>query len=1649
MFRESDPGRGAAHVSDGCSLRSRRFGSPAGAVAHRRSRGLGFGVLSRFPRLVLAAVLACVLVSGTGVPARQAWANGFNFPDGSYLYANRDSSTRVQRYVDIKLEPCDEHFNTNKSSADRQTFGQYYLVQYQFNNHNYWWGARPFWWGGIPRNTRLVGDQISLIKYEELTHKHTEPQTVEKSTGYSKEKWVQSNSRFWFTNDGNDANASKNFEWNWQRMTGEGTHYNQSGSTMGTSQAYGRATHDLIINWERRGNTRFTISFKVQVIDKNIPLKFAAGVYQVAGNWHYTAGKTVLAPTLATYAQELELNYPKEKVPVAKFGNPSGSERQEVLKRLWEANQNNTDVLKHLAGMPQNPTREGFDHAVLINGDGSATVTYADNSSGHKSVDTIVKENLTRRYVPLANRTQITYPPATTVKHPEKLTPAERQQVAQAVKDANQNVKNDNKQNGIKKVTVDEKGNATVTFNDTVGTPSTKKLEGKYLVRKQVPLAEQFTPYYPSLPLPVDKVEKLTPQEKTQLIGRIFDANKDRKDGFMDAIGNPTDAGNAENRGIIKIGDDGSATIVYRDDAPDFPSRDKLDDKAKLVVALGNLAERTKLAYPVRTPVNDPSQLSEQDIAKVKQAVWEANVKKSGDEKVFQKADGATAATADSAFTFDNGSKQMTVHFADGSTTTVGYDLLVYAQPKAEPPVTEQSGTESGDYKYNLTKIAIPDVNHPTMADWNKFARRFIQDNWQAKPGKTPITDGFITSTHGLLDNFESSFTPPGMQLKNFYGQWDVKDGANLNLSNSGFGNPGVLSVYLNESPEAGLARAQFEVYVLNKSNWTNRAFVLGSGDCFVPDTVEPKPDVLKKKADDLITQVIQGCKLRDEDVNKFKNKFKTDYENDINSITKQSDVDNLVQQADLDCKKMKQDQDAAEQKQQSEIANNAARQEQQEAKDKQREADKQAEQATTQQQQKENQAVTERKTKQDQQQKADDKAGDKQKQDSQLESEKQKVIDKIMNNDQLKPEDKQKFIKQVQDTKVPSGGGSTGSTTGDSTGGTGGGSTSGGDTSGGTSGTGGGTTPGGTSPDTLDNILKQAENQGTTNQQTADDNNYGPGPGTGSSPDQAKQAAEQAEQEENQAKEKAKTKIDNLQNGGQLTPDEAQKFKDRIEHATGLPEVDGILTDAELAQNRNRAKDDIGKLQYLNNAQKKALQQEVDTLDGVVGPQDDKIDVDKFKKAINQVLEEARTLDGKMKDLHDLIGRVNAQKDKLTQTPDYRNNTDNKRDKFDQALRDATKLDGKDTGQDAGSAEVEKCTKDLRDAADALGGVDKPNVNKAALQQLVDEAPTVEKTPKYVNSDSGKQDAYTRAITEGEKVLQNPQATQPDVDKAIQAINQAKNGLNGADSTPSPNPSPKPTGNPTPEASPETNPATPPSPNPSPKPTGNPTPEASPETNPATPPSPNSTPSPEADSGSWVSPDFSSDSGENPTPDPSPSPDSQMKTTSSDPLPVDKRDLLSQIAKAEADPRNHGTGKSDGTRAGVNSDDAMKTAFASSPALQGNGLSAKGLADFDAALVEAKKVAADPDATQSQVDDATRNLANARQSLGDSQSEGELAHADTPLKVDNPGREAAEVLSKTGCNASLLALLAAVMVTVGTVLFWGTRRRRNPRHSM
>lgn len=433
--------------------------------------------VSVLPKIALTAVLASLLACGAGLPSNHAWANGVNMPDGSYRYANRDSSTKAQRYVDIKALPCDKNQVTDKNKADRETYGQYYKVEYQFNSQGEWWGGRPFWWASVPKDVDIVDNKVTLHKDEQLTGDGGSKQT---GATYGKDAWNQSASRFWFS-----KNTEKTeFENNWKRMTGEAGGYDNSGDTYNTSTAYMNDTSALIINWESRGNRKSKISFVIKLKDKTEPLKFAAGVYQVMGNWHYTVGKVEIAPTLPKYAQELELNYPNDKVEVdsAKYGKSlTKDEKDNVLTKLWDANKSNTDVLKKLKGMEQTQTEAAFKQAVKVNNDGSATITYKDDSK-----DTISKENLTKRYVPLSERTKITYPALTPVKNTSSLDSTEKTQVENAIKNANQN-------KNIKSVTVDGNGKATITFDDKIGTPSTKTIEGQYLVKKQRSLADKFT----------------------------------------------------------------------------------------------------------------------------------------------------------------------------------------------------------------------------------------------------------------------------------------------------------------------------------------------------------------------------------------------------------------------------------------------------------------------------------------------------------------------------------------------------------------------------------------------------------------------------------------------------------------------------------------------------------------------------------------------------------------------------------------------------------------------------------------------------------------------------------------------------------------------------------------------------------------------------------------------------------------------------------------------------------------------------------------------------------------------------------------------------------------------------------------------------
>ena len=1344
MVKKTQAAKNALHVSKNYAyLKPSTLRSMAKEISGTRLEACKSYAISRLPKIAVTATLASLLACGAGLPTHQAWANGFNLPDGSYRYANRDSSTKAQRYVDIKLVPCDDKQNDNKETADRKTYGQYYKVEYQFNSQGEWWGGRPFWWASVPKDVTIVNDSITLYKDEELTGGSASQQT---GATYTKESWNQSASRFWFDDNKEQSVEFKN---NWERMTGEAGGYDESGNTLDTSREYRKATNSLIINWESRGNRKSKISFVIKLNDKTKPLKFAAGVYQVLGNWHYTVGKVVLAPTLPDYSKELELTYP-QATEIATFGQPTESEQKQILSKLWEANKSNTDVLKKLKGMEQTQTEDAFKKAVKVNNDGSATVTYKDNST-----DTISKENLTKRYVPLSERTKITYPDLTPVKNPSSLDSTEKKQVENAIKNANSKIKD-----LIEKVDVAANGDATITFKDATGTHSTKKLEGKYLVKKQRSLADKFTPYYP-VPMAVGNPQGLTQGEQTELVKKVYEANKNKAD-FMNAIGKPQNLEAAKQS--ITVDAQGNVTITYTD-----KSTDKLDGN-KLVYQRKPLADLTNITLPARTAVQDAKKIQKQEQSIIRQAILTAN------NDLQSKLKGKNE---NNAITFDDSNHTMTVKFNDDSTSTFDYSELVYTKGNPEKPRTETK--DNNGYRYNITKIAITDKDKPQAADWNSFVIKFIQDNWKVKSGNAEITTDFITKTDGLLNKLTTTGDSigNGMQLYKYSGQWIEKNGSNLKLVRGGFGGEdGIVTIYLGDS---------IEVRKSSKYGGSDLAFSLTKNDCFVSNAAAPQPKELKKEAENLIDKILKKNGLNDQEIKKFKE----DHQGEINNITKPEDVDKIIKSANEHGQDEKKKKDAQkqindakndlgltpEQKTEldkkigtetdpekirekiNEFQKDQDQKKQKEADQKQQQADQQAEQEKQQQQQKDDAKVDGEVTKQNQQEQQDTGKAEEAKKKAELEKQKQAAINEINGNDKLKPEEKEQFINSIQTA---------------------------------------------TDENAINAIKKQAAEKATQNQNAADNSNndglndaktdaknkisklknlseqdkkkYQDEVGTADSLDKVAEILNKAEFED--AKAAAKKKIADLKKHGDLTDQEATNFNAKLDdkNTDSIQDIDSILQEAELAKTRKDANTAIDNLQNLNNAQKKALKEEVANPE--TDPKSDLDTVDKVKTAINNVVTKAKDLDGKMKSLKNLVTLINDQKSTLTAKPDYK---DNKKTAFDSAFTNASTLVDATKGMNADGAKVDEIKKALEKAVQDLGG---KTVDKSALQKLIDGDTDFKKTIAYINADQTKKITYNEAIADGNAVLTDANATAEKVAQAVNAINSAKAALDGAVNT-------------------------------------------------------------------------------------------------------------------------------------------------------------------------------------------------------------------------------------------------------------------------
>ena len=168
---------------------------------------------------------------------------------------------------------------------------------------------------------------------------------------------------------------------------------------------------------------------------------------------------------------------------------------------------------------------------------------------------------------------------------------------------------------------------------------------------------------------------------------------------------------------------------------------------------------------------------------------------------------------------------------------------------------------------------------------------------------------------------------------------------------------------------------------------------------------------------------------------------------------------------------------------------------------------------------------------------------------------------------------------------------------------------------------------------------------------------------------------------------------------------------------------------------------------------------------------------VESLTDALNKINEAKSALDGQPTDKQALQAAVNKSKD-VKDSNNYANADQNAKTAYDNAV---TAAQGVLDNSNATQAQVTQALQDLNTANGKLNGDAKTEEVKQALEDAVKEAPTVEKTDsKYYNGTEKAQDDYKNTVSEGQKVLDNANATADQIKTALDNINAAKGALDG-----------------------------------------------------------------------------------------------------------------------------------------------------------------------------------------------------------------------------------------------------------------------------
>ena len=641
-------------------------------------------------------------------------------PDGNNIYYGYKSDANYSKDR-FKIEV---HYYSSKEDAENDAIakqdplGQYVHVKYIANLDNNGttfdkWAFRPMWWYGVPKGLEDVHN-INYGRYEQLTQN---PYSQASTPGIKKD--TDQVKKY---NTPDDWKSISNFYVKPDQISGvkklvgvtstgaDGNKYDNQGNTAGNWADYLNASkgmQNIFIDWESSGTRYYVMTYVAKMTDDawkkrdEHPLRFAAGVYRIAGNWHIATAQTHRAPKIA---DSLKVKYPK-RTAVENTNSLKDGEKTKVKTAITNANADTphfSDLLDGTAG-------------IEVGENGTAKLTFKDNTTLTMPGKLLVMEQKRDRdlYPP-------TYPAPVPAVDPDKPNAEEQKAIIKAIKDANNS--NNNFNSHVKETDAeaykfnDSDKKLTITYKDN----STFDIPYSSLVYQGAKISD-WAPYVVPDYTEVGNLTAITSQEITSIKTKFDTANKDldvytkakakNKDDYLTINASTGDA-------TIKW-EDGSKTVIgawqFLKEAKKAPAPEPSTPVAE---------EKTFTVDVPATPSDTPLDFFNKNASIPPQAISSYQTSLLS-KKAYDTKTGAEVKLKSAKFNFANG----TIDFSVEGYKDKSYPISLFYRKTTDSKPTKGTGN-NGVYTYNLTPVIADIPSKPTNEEKQKALAQFVKDNY-------------------------------------------------------------------------------------------------------------------------------------------------------------------------------------------------------------------------------------------------------------------------------------------------------------------------------------------------------------------------------------------------------------------------------------------------------------------------------------------------------------------------------------------------------------------------------------------------------------------------------------------------------------------------------------------------------------------------------------------------------------------------------------------------------------------------------------------------------------------------------------------------------------------------------------------------------